>query len=80
MNASSPTLADTIVELLDAFPDLETDESLRVTRLAFDVPIDLRLAHGPDGWTLLGTPPPWRWSTVWDREPSRLSLSLGSPE
>jgi hypothetical protein len=69
-------LADTLCELLDALavPSAE-GLPLRVDGVAFDVPLEVRVAGSGE---LLANLPRWRWPTDFDARPGRLHASFRS--
>jgi len=48
-----------------------------VRTLALDLPVEFSLVPVDDGWVLRADLPQWRWTTVFDREPGRLTVEIG---
>lgn len=68
-------LWETLVDLADAasVPGAGP-ERLRVTSLAMDLPIEVRLHRTAGEWELLADLPQWRWQTGLEELRSRLTL------
>jgi hypothetical protein len=68
-------LSETLMDLAQAarVPDL-LEQSMRVTNLSFDVPVEVRLRAARDEIELLIDVPRWRWRTAFDEAPSRLRI------
>jgi hypothetical protein len=70
-------LADMVTELAAAVqPQGAAEALIRVTALDVDLPVEIELRQKPDGLLLLADLPRWRWRSVFDREPGRLSFHL----
>jgi hypothetical protein len=78
--SASPTrrpLSDTLVELLEGLtPARAAAGGIRVERVAFALPLELRLAGSADAPLLLGNLRRWRWPTDFDDRLNRLSASF----
>ena len=57
-------------------PAGEAAESLRVSGVLLDLPLEVSLRRTGDGVEVLGEPPAWRWETAFDRRPARLTVEL----
>jgi hypothetical protein len=57
-------------------PDPLREPDLRVTRLDFDVPVEVALGREGADLVLIADLPRWRWRSDFDREPGRLALHL----
>jgi hypothetical protein len=70
-------LGDVVTELAAAIePGPEARDLIRVTALDVDLPIEIELSQHDDELLLLADLPRWRWRSVFDRVPGRLSLQL----
>ena len=70
-------LADVVTELATAVqPDPLLYGGTRVTLLAVDAPIEVALRIDEDELLFMADLPRWRWRSVFDRQPGRLSLHL----
>jgi len=70
-------LADVVGDLAGAVrPDPLREPGLRVTRLDYDVPVEVALGRLDGGLVLIADLPRWRWRSDFDREPGRLALRL----
>jgi hypothetical protein len=70
-------LSDTLVELLEALqPADAATAGVRLSRVALDLPFEVRLAGTAERPELLADLPRWRWRTFFDDEPSRLAISV----
>jgi hypothetical protein len=70
-------LADTLVELLEALEPAEAATAgVRLSRVALELPFEVRLAGTAEQPEVLADLPRWRWRTFFDDEPSRFSVSV----
>jgi hypothetical protein len=70
------TFGDAIADLSHGLTTL-TPHELRVTRLEAAVPFEVAIgAQAGDTVDVYGGIPTWRWRTVFDREPGRLTIAL----
>ena len=70
-------LSDVVTELAAAVePGPGARDLIRVTALDLDVPVEIELSRQDNELLLLADPPRWRWRSVFDRKPGRLSLHL----
>jgi hypothetical protein len=65
-------LATTLADLLGALAATPDPGAVRVTRVSFDLPLEVRLAGAGDDAVLLANVPRWRWTTDFDSRPGRL--------
>jgi hypothetical protein len=68
-------LATTLTDLLGGVVATPDAGAVRVTRVAFDLPLEVRLQAGEEGPELLANVPRWRWTTDFDARPGRLYAS-----
>ena len=77
MSARRP-LGEVIVELSESLATEHVPPSLfRVTTLAVDVPIEVALERSGSDIVFVADAPRWRWRSVFDRTPGRMTLHLG---
>jgi hypothetical protein len=68
-------LGDVVTELATSVqPEPAARELIRVTALDVTLPVEIELSQHDDELLLLADLPRWRWRSVFDRVPSRLSL------
>lgn len=67
------TLADTLEDLIGAV-SASAEAGLSLTEAEFDLPVEVRLAIGPDGPVLLAEPSAVRWRTGFEPVVHRLRL------
>ncbi len=70
-------LGELLVEVGDAValsPARRHD--VRVTDLLMTLPLEISMRVGSDGLSVTGDVPRWRWRTVFDRDPGRLTLHM----
>ena len=74
-------LADTLVELAGAAILPAEKVGMKITGLALDLPLEIRLRRtDADEWELLADLPQWRWQTGREGMRSRLRLQWGEGE
>lgn len=70
-----PTLADTMTTLVGAvLPAPGAATGIRVDEMAVDIPVEIALRRRGDEFDVLAHPPRWRWTTLFDQEPGRLTF------
>jgi hypothetical protein len=70
-------LSDVVTELATSVqPEPAAKDLIRVTGLDLDLPVEIELIRQDGELLLLADLPRWRWRSVFDRGPSRLSLHL----
>jgi hypothetical protein len=70
-------LADLVTEMAARVqPEPKAQGLIRVTALDLDLPVEIELYRLDDEFVLLADLPRWRWGSIFDREPGRLSLHL----
>jgi hypothetical protein len=67
------TLSETLEDLIGAVTASE-DAGLSLTEAVFDLPVEVRMAIGPDGPILLAEPTAVRWRTGFEPVVHRLRL------
>jgi hypothetical protein len=65
-------LATTLTDLLSGVAETPARGAIRVTRVCFDLPLEVHMTRGDDGPVLLANVPRWRWTTDFDSRPGRL--------
>ena len=67
-------LWETVVDIITAVEQSAGSGALHVTSLSLNVPVQVVVRHTPGGPLLFADVPGWRWRTVYDQQPGRLTL------
>ena len=69
-------LSDTLLDIISSMPVLPAVAPGRVTRMDFDLPLEVEIRTGTDGVFFLADLPRWRWPTAFDPARSRIRFSV----
>jgi hypothetical protein len=70
------SLADTLVDVIDSMALQPAGSPLRVTRVDFDLPLEIELRGTARAPLFCADLPRWRWTTDFDVRPSRMRFSV----